>query len=109
MTITIEYNGESYKIGFTRAGVKRLKAVGFNVISPNFEEMMDVDVLDAIIVEAFRTFKPDIKEADALDVWAHVPNKADYYPLLFEMIANTVKYLGDPEENEGNAVVKVVR
>jgi len=106
MTITIEYNGESYKLGFTRDSIKRMEDRGFDFSKA---EQKQISSLFELVEGAFRTFTPRITTDKIMEVWGALKGKDELYKALMEMFREPLMVLNDPEEDQGNASWKIVK
>lgn len=107
MTITIEYNGESYKLGFTRDSIKRMEDRGFDFSKA---EQKQISSLFELVEGAFRTFTPRITTDKIMEVWGALKGKDELYKALMEMFQEPLKVLNEPDEDsEGNASWKIVK
>lgn len=106
MTITIEYNGESYKLGFTRDSIKRMEDRGFDFSKA---EQKQISSLFELVEGAFRTYTPRITTDKIMEVWGALKGKDDLYKALMEMFREPLMVLNDPEEDQGNASWKIVK
>ncbi len=106
MTITIEYNGESYKLGFTRDSIKRMEDRGFDFSKA---EQKQISSLFELVEGAFRTFTPRITTDKIMEVWGALKGKDELYKALMEMFREPLMVLNDPVEDQGNASWKIVK
>ena len=107
MTITIEYKGESYKLGFTRDSIKRMEDRGFDFSKA---EQRQISSLFDLVEGAFRTYTPKITTEKVMEIWGVLKGKDELYKALFEMFQEPLKVLNEPDEEEsGNATWKVVK
>ena len=106
MTITIEYNGESYKLGFTRDSIKRMEDRGFDFSKA---EQKQISSMFELVEGAFRTYTPRITTDKIMEVWGALKGKDDLYKALMEMFREPLMVLNDPEEDQGNASWKIVK
>lgn len=106
MTITIEYKGETYKLGFTRDSIKRMEDRGFDFSKA---EQKQISSLFELVEGAFRTYTPRITTDKVMEVWGALKGKDELYKALMEMFQEPLKVLNEPDESEGNASWKVVK
>lgn len=106
MTITIEYNGESYKLGFTRDSIKRMEDRGFDFSKA---EQKQISSMFELVEGAFRTYTPRITTDKIMEVWGALKGKDELYKALMEMFKEPLMVLNDPEEDKGNASWKIVK
>lgn len=106
MTITIEYNGESYKLGFTRDSIKRMEDRGFDFSKA---EQKQISSMFELVEGAFRTYTPRITTDKIMEVWGALKGKDELYKALMEMFKEPLMVLNDPEEDQGNASWKIVK
>lgn len=102
MTITIEANGKSYKIGFTRNSIKRMERNGFDFSKA---ESRQLTATFDLIEGAFRTYQPKMSEDEIFEVWGMLPKKDELTQLLLKMFNEPLAMLNDPDEDaQGNAM-----
>lgn len=101
MIITIDANGKSYKIGFTRDSIKRMERNGFDFSKAESRQI--TATLD-LIEGAFRTYQPKMSSDDIFEVWGMLPKKDELMQVLLKMFNEPLAMLNDPDEdNQGNA------
>ena len=105
MTITIDYKGESYKLGFTRDSIKRMEDKGFDFSKA---EQRQISSLFDLVEGAFRTYTPLITSEKIMEVWGALKGKDELYKALLEMFREPLIALNEPEEEQGNVSWKVV-
>lgn len=106
MTITIDYKGESYKLGFTRDSIKRMEDKGFDFSKA---EQRQISSLFDLVEGAFRTYTPKITSEKVMEVWGALKGKDELYRALFKMFREPLIVLNEPEEEQGNVSWKVVK
>lgn len=106
MTITIDYKGESYKLGFTRDSIKCMEDKGFNFSKA---EQRQISSLFDLVEGAFRTYTPRMTSEKIMEVWGTLKGKDELYNALFEMFREPLIVLNEPEEEQGNVSWKVVK
>ncbi len=106
MTITIDYKGESYKLGFTRDSIKRMEDKGFDFSKA---EQRQISSLFDLVEGAFRTYTPRMTSEKIMEVWGALKGKDELYKALLEMFREPLIVLNEPEEEQGNVSWKVVK
>lgn len=100
MTITLEYNGKEYKLGFTRASIKQMEQDGFNFMEA---QSHPATLAFSLIEGAFHTYNPKMSEEKIYEIFDSLERREELVSTLMEMFQEPLAILKSPEGDEAKA------
>lgn len=98
MAIVINYDGEKYTLGYTRATIRSMEKAGFNI--RNFDNAT-VTTCEDLFAGAFLMRHRRIKAEKISEIYNHVEHKEDLMAKLIEMYSEALSTLmEEPDEND---------
>lgn len=100
-TITFEYEGKQYRLGFTRESVKNLEQAGFRI---NDIDEMPATMIPLFFYGAFAVYHSGVKRKLVDEIWENIPNKIEMLEALAELYADTMNPLLKGEVDEAKKI-----
>lgn len=98
MTLTITYDDEKYTLGYTRATIRQMERVGFNI---GKMETAPVSTAEDLFMGAFLMRHRKLKPEKISEIYKHIEDKEGLLTKLIEMYQESVSTLmEEPEEND---------
>ena len=99
--VKIEYNGQTYKLTFTKATVKQCEQNGFRL---NDIDNMPGTMIDILVRGAFMKEHPFIKQSLVEEIYDQIVDKKGFLSVLTDLYNEPLAGLiADPEKSEKNA------
>lgn len=95
--IEIEYDGLTYKLGYSRATIRQMERAGFNI---NKIDESPVTYIPMLFEGAFLLHHKKVKQEKVNEIFKNLENKEDLLPELGKIYMESMSTLMDePDEN----------